>query len=113
VTYRIFSGHLGSPRLVFDGATDAVVQVMVYDIFGNVIADTNPRFQRFGFAGGLYSRDLKLIVSARAITIRGLAAGSPKTISARLLPVEFGQNYGKFSCRVARFSGSIFFNGDF
>ena len=34
---------------------------MDYDTFGNVIADTNPGFQPFGFAGGLYDRDLKLV----------------------------------------------------
>jgi len=27
---------------------------MDYDVWGNVIADTNPGFQPFGFAGGLY-----------------------------------------------------------
>ncbi len=56
VTYRIISDHLGSPRLVIDTTTDAVVQLMDYDTFGNVIADTNPGFQPFGFAGGLYDR---------------------------------------------------------
>ena len=60
-TYRIISDYLGSPRLVVDVATDAVVQLMDYDTFGNVIADTNPGFQPFGFAGGLYDRDLKLV----------------------------------------------------
>ena len=33
---------------------------MDYDSFGNVILDTNPGFQPFGFAGGLYDRDTKL-----------------------------------------------------
>jgi RHS repeat-associated protein len=53
-TYRILSDQLGSPRLVIDVATGAVVQRMDYDEFGNVVADTNPGFQPFGFAGGLY-----------------------------------------------------------
>ena len=61
VTYRIISDHLGSPRLIVDAATGAVVQRMDYDAFGNVIADTNPGFQPFGFAGGLYDRDTELI----------------------------------------------------
>ena len=34
---------------------------MDYDSFGNVISDTNPGFQPFGFAGGLYDPDTKLV----------------------------------------------------
>jgi RHS repeat-associated protein len=60
-TYRIITDHLGSPRLVVDVASGAVVQKMVYDAFGNVTNDTNPSFQPFGFAGGLYDRDTKLV----------------------------------------------------
>lgn len=60
VTYRIISDHLGSPRLVIDTATGAVIQRMDYDEFGNVILDTNPGFQPFGFAGGIYDRDTGL-----------------------------------------------------
>ncbi len=54
VTYRIVSDHLGSPRLVVDVATGQTAQRMDYDEFGNVILDTSPGFQPFGFAGGLY-----------------------------------------------------------
>ena len=61
VTYRIISDHLGSPRLVVDVTNGAVVQRMDYDEFGQVITDTNPGFQPFGFAGGLYDRDTKLV----------------------------------------------------
>src|SRR5207253_2531440 len=61
VTYRILSDHLGSPRTVVDTATGTVAQRMDYDEFGNVINDTNPGFQPFGFAGGLYDRDTKLV----------------------------------------------------
>lgn len=53
-TYRLVVDQVGSPRLVVDVATGAVVQRMDYDEWGNVIADTNPGFQPFGFAGGLY-----------------------------------------------------------
>jgi len=60
-TYRIISDHLGSPRLVIDTATGAVVQTMDFDEFGIVTADTNPEFQSFGFAGGLYDLDTKLV----------------------------------------------------
>lgn len=59
-TYRIISDHLGSPRLIINTGDGSVVQRMDYDEFGNVTADTNPGFQPFGFAGGLYDRDTKL-----------------------------------------------------
>lgn len=61
VTYRIITDHLGSPRLVVNTATGAVVQRIDYDAFGNITNDTNPGFQPFGFAGGLYDRDTKLV----------------------------------------------------
>ena len=61
VTYRIVTDHLGSPRLVVNTATGQIVQRMDYDEFGNVTNDTNPGFQPFGFAGGLYDNDTKLV----------------------------------------------------
>jgi len=61
VTYRIISDHLGSPRLVIDITSGAVLQRMDYDAFGTVILDTNPGFQPFGFAGGMYDRDTGLV----------------------------------------------------
>lgn len=54
VTYRILTDNSGSPRLVVDVASGQTVQRMDYDEFGNVVLDTNPGFQPFGFAGGLY-----------------------------------------------------------
>ena len=54
ITYRIISDHLGSPRLVVNAATGEVAQQLDYDEFGVVTRDTNPGFQPFGFAGGLY-----------------------------------------------------------
>ncbi len=59
-TYRIISDHLGSPRLVVDTATETVVQRLDYDEFGQITLDTNPGFQPFGFAGGLYDPHTKL-----------------------------------------------------
>jgi RHS repeat-associated protein len=59
--YRILSDHLGSPRLVVDISDGTVVQRMDYDVFGNVVLDTNPGFQPFGFAGGLYDVDTGLV----------------------------------------------------
>ncbi|MBK1722057.1 hypothetical protein CKO23_07295 [Thiocystis violacea] len=60
-TYRIVKDHLGSPRFVVDVATNTVAQEMAYDEFGNVLTDTNPGFQPFGFAGGLYDIDTGLV----------------------------------------------------
>jgi RHS repeat-associated protein len=60
-TYRIVSDHLGSPRLVVDVATGAIAQRMDYDEFGKVASDTNPGFQPFGFAGGIYDTQTKLV----------------------------------------------------
>ncbi|MDM8563232.1 RHS repeat-associated core domain-containing protein, partial [Candidatus Marithioploca araucensis] len=59
-TYRILSNHLGSPRLVVNISDGTVVQRMDYDAFGNVIEDSNPGFQPFGFAGGIYDLDTQL-----------------------------------------------------
>jgi RHS repeat-associated protein len=61
VTYRILSDHLGSPRLVINSATGEIVQRMDYDEFGNVVNDTNPGFQPFGFAGGIYDLHTGLV----------------------------------------------------
>lgn len=60
-TYRIITDHLGSPRLVIDIATGAVAQRMDYDEWGKVLFDSNPGFQPFGFAGGLYDTDTGLV----------------------------------------------------
>lgn len=59
ISYRIFSDHLGSPRLVVNASTGAVVQRIDYDEHGNILSDTNPGFQPFGFAGGLYDAHTK------------------------------------------------------
>lgn len=44
-----------------DTISVAVVQRMDYESFGQVLADSNPGFQPFGFAGGLYDRDTGLV----------------------------------------------------
>jgi RHS repeat-associated protein len=61
VTYRLIADHLGSPRLVVNVSTGAVAQRMDYDEFGVITNDTNPGFQPFGFAGGLYDKDTGLV----------------------------------------------------
>jgi len=60
-TYRVVADHLGSPRMVIDTATGIVEQQMEFDEFGNVLQDSNPGFQPFGFAGGLYDPDTQLV----------------------------------------------------
>jgi RHS repeat-associated protein len=59
--YRIVTDHLGSPRLVVNVSDGSIVQRIDYDEWGNVINDTNPSFQPFGFAGGLYDQHTKLV----------------------------------------------------
>jgi RHS repeat-associated protein len=61
VTYRIITDQLGSPRVVVDVASGQVVQRLDYDEFGIVLLDTNPGFQPFGFAGGLYDPLTELV----------------------------------------------------
>ena len=52
--YRIICDHLGSVRLVITMDTGEIAQRIDYDEFGRVLHDTNPGFQPFGFAGGIY-----------------------------------------------------------
>ena len=59
-TYRIVSDHLGSVRLAIDTDTGEIAQRMDYDPWGKVLYDSNPGFQPFGFAGGLYDTDTGL-----------------------------------------------------
>jgi RHS repeat-associated protein len=61
VTYRLLTDHLGSVRLVVNTADGAIAQRLDYDEYGQVLQDTNPGFQPFGFAGGLYDPDTKLV----------------------------------------------------
>jgi RHS repeat-associated protein len=100
VTYRIIKDHLGSPRIVVDIATDTVAQELDYDEFGRVLTDSNPGFQPFGFAGGLYDRDTGLVrFGARdydAVTGRwvskdpiGLSGGVNIYVYALVNPVSF------------------------
>ena len=59
--YRIVTGHLGSVRQVVDLSTGLVVQEKDYDAWGRVIRNTNPGFQPFGFAGGIYDMHTRLV----------------------------------------------------
>ncbi|MEW8506354.1 MAG: RHS repeat-associated core domain-containing protein [Candidatus Thiodiazotropha sp.] len=59
--YRIVSDHLGSPRVIVNAETGEVAQRLDYDAWGNIMQDSNPGFQPFGFAGGIYDQDVGLV----------------------------------------------------
>lgn len=59
--YRVLADHVGTPRLVVDTATGTLVAQLEHDVWGNVLADSNPGFQPFGFAGGVLDRDTGLV----------------------------------------------------
>lgn len=59
--YRLITDHLGCVRLVVNVADGTVVQRLDYDAFGRVLQDTNPGFQPFGYAGGIYDDDTGLM----------------------------------------------------
>ena len=60
-TYQLITDHLGSVRLVVDINTGDIAQKIDYDEFGNIIYDSNPGFQPFGYAYGLYGMQTKLV----------------------------------------------------
>jgi len=64
-TARVLTDHLGSVRLVVDTTSGGLLQQMEYDAYGNV---TSTEYVAagwspipFGFAGGLFDRDTKLV----------------------------------------------------
>ena len=59
--YRVVSDHLGSVRLIINILNGQIVQRMDYDVWGKVTHDSNPNFQPFGFAGGLYDSATELV----------------------------------------------------
>jgi len=60
-TYRFITDPRGSVRLVVNTDSGAIAQRINYSPFGKVVNDTNPGFQPFGFAGGLYDPDTGLV----------------------------------------------------
>jgi RHS repeat-associated protein len=59
--YRLITDQLGSVRLVVNAADGSIAQRLDYDEFGRVLNDSNPGFQPFGYAGGLYDPDTGLV----------------------------------------------------
>jgi RHS repeat-associated protein len=60
VTYAYVKNHLGTVKLVVNATTGAVVQRIESDVWGNVLSDSNPGFQPFVFAGGVFDNDTRL-----------------------------------------------------
>lgn len=116
-TYRFVTDHLGSVRLVINTTSGAITQQINYDAFGRVTLDTNPGFQPFGFAGGIYDAATGLVrFGARdydAETGRwttkdpvGLGGGSVNFYSyAGNDPLNFIDPTGLWSVCVSYFAG--------
>ncbi|MEQ1860824.1 MAG: RHS repeat-associated core domain-containing protein [Chthoniobacteraceae bacterium] len=60
-TFRFLCDPIGSVRLVVNASTGAIAQRLDYDAFGRVLADSAPGYQPFGFAGGHYDPDTRLV----------------------------------------------------
>ncbi len=59
--YYLHYDQVGSLRAITDSRGN-IVKEITYDSYGNIISDTNPNFKvPFGFAGGLYDPDTKLV----------------------------------------------------
>lgn len=66
--YRIFSDQVGTPRLIIDVKTGKIIQKYEFDEFGNLRDNDDYNEKReskillpFGFAGGLYDPETKLV----------------------------------------------------
>jgi RHS repeat-associated protein len=60
-TYQLITDHLGSVRLVVNVSDGTIAQQLDYDEYGNITQNTNPDFQPFAYAGGLYDSQTKLV----------------------------------------------------
>ncbi len=61
ITYAYVKNHLGSIRLVVDASTGVEAQRLDYDPWGAVVLNSNPGFQPFAFAGGVYDEDTEMM----------------------------------------------------
>ncbi len=59
--FRIISDQVGTPKMVVDSATGAVVESFNFDEFGISLDGTTSAIIPFGFAGGLYDADTGLV----------------------------------------------------
>ncbi|MFA5832146.1 MAG: RHS repeat-associated core domain-containing protein [Bacteroidota bacterium] len=61
ISYRIVTDHLGSVRLVLNSTTGIVVSRFDYDEYGNIINQIDSLDLPFGYAGGLFDTQTKLV----------------------------------------------------
>jgi RHS repeat-associated protein len=59
--FKLIVDQLGSVRLVVKASSGEIIQKMNHDAFGKVLEDTKSMYQPFGFAGGLYDSETKLV----------------------------------------------------
>jgi RHS repeat-associated protein len=59
--YRVVSDERGSVRLVVKVSDGTVSQRIDYNEFGIILTDSNPGFQPFYYAGGIYDFDTQLV----------------------------------------------------
>jgi len=60
-TYRVITDQVGSPLLVVNSQTGAIVDAITYDTWGRVTSDTTPGMIPIGFAGGLVDPDTGMV----------------------------------------------------
>ena len=60
-TYRVVTDPAGSPRLVINTGSGAVVDAITYDAWGRITSESAPGTIPFGFAGGLADPDTGLV----------------------------------------------------
>ncbi len=60
IKYKVVTNQLGSVILVVNVSSGEIIQSIEYDSFGNILSDSNPNFQPFTLAGGIYDNDTKL-----------------------------------------------------
>lgn len=59
--YYLHYNQVGSLRAVSD-INHNIIKEIIYDTYGNILTDSNESFKvPFGFAGGLYDEDTKLV----------------------------------------------------
>lgn len=59
--YRFLADAIGGPRLLVDSNSGAIAQELRFAEFGEVLLDTNPQFQPFGVAAGLFETASHLV----------------------------------------------------
>jgi RHS repeat-associated protein len=60
-TYRVITDEVGSPILVLDSQTGAIVDAISYDVWGRITSETAPGTIPFAFGGGLSDPNTGLV----------------------------------------------------